>query len=79
MCHHCGSKAEKLPLNLHKWRCSHCGTLHNRDINAAINLKNLAVSSIVSTCGEEGSSQRLVTLMKPASKKQEINSIFNQK
>ncbi len=79
ICHHCGCKIEQLPLNIREWRCSHCGTHHNRDINAAINLKNLAVSSTVSACGEEGSGQCPVTLVKPASKKQEINSIFNQK
>ncbi|WP_375686053.1 RNA-guided endonuclease InsQ/TnpB family protein [Bartonella sp. AP65SXKL] len=79
ICHHCGCKIEQLPLSIREWRCSHCGTHHDRDINAAINLKNLAVSSTVSACGEEGSGQCPVTLVKPASKKQEINSIFNQK
>ncbi|WP_375671521.1 RNA-guided endonuclease InsQ/TnpB family protein [Bartonella sp. SD1336NMGDW] len=79
ICHHCGCKIEQLPPNIREWRCSHCGTHHDRDINAAINLKNLAVSSTVSACGEEGSGQCPVTLVKPASKKQEINSIFNQK
>ncbi|WP_407965889.1 RNA-guided endonuclease InsQ/TnpB family protein [Bartonella sp. C271] len=79
ICHHCGCKAEKLPLSIREWRCSHCGIHHDRDINAAINLKNLAVSSTVSACGEEGPGQCLMTLVKPASKKQEINSIFNQK
>jgi putative transposase len=29
--------------------------LHDRDVNAAINLKNMAVSSTVSACGGEGS------------------------
>lgn len=79
ICHHCGCKIEQLPLNIREWRCSHCSTHHDRDINAAINLKNLAVSSTASACGEEGSVQCPVTLVKPASKKQEINSIFNQK
>ncbi|WP_330169294.1 RNA-guided endonuclease TnpB family protein [Bartonella grahamii] len=55
ICHHCGCKIEQLPLNIREWRCSHCSTHHDRDINAAINFKNLAVSSTVSACGEEGS------------------------
>ena len=32
-----------------------CGAMHDRDINAAINLRNMAVSSTVAACGGEGS------------------------
>ena len=42
--------------------------------NAAINLKNLAVSSTVSACGEEGSGSGRKTRTKPASVKQESSS-----
>jgi len=50
-CHH---KREVLDLGIRQWTCPGCGTLHDRDINAAINLKNMAVSSTVSACGGEG-------------------------
>ncbi|MBB4075811.1 transposase [Bartonella fuyuanensis] len=63
------AKAEKLPLSLRKWRCSPYDMHHDRDNNTAINLKNLMVDSTVSVYGEENSGQRLVTLVKPASKK----------
>jgi putative transposase len=39
----CGCIAEAMPLNKRTWTCSGCGTMHDRDINAAVNLKNLAL------------------------------------
>ena len=53
-CSVCGHKLDTLPLSVRAWTCPACGTMHDRDVNAAINLKNLAVSSTVSACGEEG-------------------------
>ncbi|HIC1790746.1 TPA: RNA-guided endonuclease InsQ/TnpB family protein [Escherichia coli] len=47
MCSCCGHKLGALPLAVRKWTCPACGTQHDRDINAAINLKNMAVSSTV--------------------------------
>lgn len=37
-CHGCGCVVEKLPLNVREWDCIKCGTHHDRDINAAINI-----------------------------------------
>jgi putative transposase len=37
-CSCCGHVCEKLPLNIRAWNCVVCGTLHDRDINAAINI-----------------------------------------
>lgn len=52
MCNVCGTKTKSLPLHIREWTCGECSTRHDRDLNAAINLKNLAVSSTVSACGE---------------------------
>jgi putative transposase len=33
----------KLSLSERTWECPHCGNTHDRDINAAINIRNEAV------------------------------------
>jgi putative transposase len=38
MCHVCGNRNSKLTLGDREWKCPVCGTLHDRDINAAINI-----------------------------------------
>lgn len=42
-CHVCGSITE-LSLKDREWTCPDCGTHHDRDINAAINIRNIAFS-----------------------------------
>ncbi len=37
-CNICGQRYEKLGSR-ERWTCPHCGTVHDRDINAAINIK----------------------------------------
>ena len=72
-CSACGHKLDDLPLAARNWTCPVCGCAHDRDVNAAINLKNMAVSSTVSACGEEGAGRRRKTAAKPASVKQEVS------
>lgn len=72
-CSACGHKLDALPLSVREWTCPVCGVVHDRDANAAMNLKNMAVSSTVSACGEDGSGLRRKTKTKPASVKQEVN------
>ena len=38
-CHSCGYKLDKLELNIREWICPKCGSIHDRDINAAMNIK----------------------------------------
>lgn len=78
-CSGCGHRRQALPLAVREWTCPACGTRHDRDVNAAINLKNMAVSSTVSACGEEGSGRARKSAVKPASTKQEASSRFSQK
>jgi putative transposase len=52
LCSGCGTKTKSMPLGVREWKCEECGLHHNRDTNAAINLKVYAASSVVSACGE---------------------------
>ena len=48
-CSACGHLVAKMPLNIRSWSCPQCGAVHDRDVNAAINLK--AAGLAVSACG----------------------------
>ena len=72
-CACCGNVVEDLPLSAREWICPACGSLHDRDHNAAINLMRMAASSAVSACGEEGPGHGPASLVKPASMKQEFS------
>lgn len=48
-CSACGHVVEKLPLSVREWCCPECGTHHDRDANAAVNI--LAVGQTVSANG----------------------------
>ena len=43
-CSSCGTIQSSLPLHIREWTCDACGTTHDRDINAAINLMALGTS-----------------------------------
>jgi putative transposase len=43
-CSSCGTIQSSLPLNIREWTCDSCGSIHDRDINAAKNLMALGTS-----------------------------------
>ena len=45
LCSTCGQKNDKLMLQDRVWTCTRCGITHDRDINAALNLKGLATQT----------------------------------
>ena len=47
ICHCCGFKNPITEnLNVRSWACPECGTEHNRDVNAAINLRENAIKQV---------------------------------
>jgi len=50
-CSECGEKSTKLALTDREWVCAGCGTLHDRDLNAARNI--LAAGLAVAARGED--------------------------
>ena len=45
LCSTCGYYNHDLTLKIREWECPDCHTLHDRDINAAINIKKFALQS----------------------------------
>ena len=45
-CSCCGEKLKELDLSVREWECPHCHTTHDRDTNAAINLRNYGLNQI---------------------------------
>lgn len=60
-CNECSHVVDKLPLSVREWVCPECGSVHDRDGNAAINLEMVGTASaeprpdrLVATRGEIG-------------------------
>ena len=73
-CSHCKHVTDELPLSMRQWTCHHCGMDHDRDINAARNLAEYAVSSTVKACGGSSSGYTSGSYGETAPLKQEVNT-----
>ncbi|HEX4701818.1 MAG TPA: RNA-guided endonuclease TnpB family protein [Pseudonocardiaceae bacterium] len=49
-CSRCGHSLDRLELNVREWTCPACHTVHDRDVNAAVNI--LAAGRAVAACGD---------------------------
>ena len=83
-CSACGTILEKMPLAVRQWMCPDCGTIHDRDVNAARNLLALGLAALSGptassagreACGEEGAGPARKSKVKPASAKQEVGFV----
>jgi putative transposase len=43
LCSNCGYHNKELTLKIREWTCPECNTNHDRDVNAAINIKKFAL------------------------------------
>jgi putative transposase len=50
LCSACGGIAESLPLHVRSWTCP-CGAVHDRDVNAALNILAAGRADRLNDCG----------------------------
>lgn len=43
LCHDCGHKYKGLRLSEREWTCENCHSRHDRDVNAALNIRDEAI------------------------------------
>jgi len=53
-CSNCKVINKDLTLDQRKWTCKHCGSVHDRDINAAINIKQIGLRDHIKNIRSEG-------------------------
>lgn len=68
-CSACGSINKSLKLSDRKWVCTDCGTYHDRDFNAALNLEyyftnqyNTVGTTEINACGDNASTLRAIVM-----------------
>ena len=80
LCNNCGTKYKELTLSEREWTCPQCGHHHNRDVNAALNLRDEFLrrystvgATGINACGD-GTSTLRETVGRVLSVKQEVHA-----
>ncbi|MEN2383860.1 MAG: zinc ribbon domain-containing protein [Gloeotrichia echinulata DEX184] len=55
LCSNCFYQMSEMPLDVREWTCPHCGTRHDRDRNAAMNIRSEGIRMLKA----EGDARRL--------------------
>ena len=81
LCSVCGVKNKDLVLKDRTWTCYSCNTTHDRDLNAAFNLENLArrYRDSINACGEDVRLGASCDQQPLRSKKRASTSLFNRR
>lgn len=80
-CSGCGTKVEDMLLDVRTWTCHNCGEVHDRDINAALNIERegqrlyTASCVVINACGDGSSGPNREIQTKLPSMKQESSQI----
>ncbi len=55
ICSDCGAKNQDLTLSDRTWVCESCGVVHDRDVNAAINIESQSTvgTTVTNACGDQ--------------------------
>lgn len=64
-CHVCGYINNDITLDTREWKCPQCGTLHDRDVNAAINIKNHSVEQTQRIVKDEPLNEAIIAKQLP--------------
>jgi putative transposase len=60
VCSACGVKDGKKPLSIREWACAACGTVHDRDVNAARNILALGRRERLNARGGDAARRRYI-------------------
>ena len=63
LCHQCGYRLDSLLLSIREWECPFCFGIHDRDVNAAKNIRAMGLADTLglSDCVKGSSAAKLVS------------------